>query len=788
MSGPKSSSRQPSRLSRLMAGEPFLFCLLIAIEAVVFAILIVQNRIPAGWDGFQYFHLHYYFLNNIVTAGEIPLWMPHLTHGTVSVWWYAIQAGIAQNILILLGLAAGPLVKHCSFIALFNLEFFFDELILLTGVWLLGKRYFQKTFTVFFVSLTVIGTCIWPLQPWHNFHQYFAIPLVLYFVHAFFETGRWRYAFLAGNLTAVQALGNLWYMIPVTTLTITLYILFFAIIARPFENIRVDRRALFTFLGIGISLALVYLISTVNANGIQLYSYGRDESGKTTLNTFLNYGGSLDLRKWVEVLFGVSPFIDMTLFMGVLSVPLMLLSFFKIERKNAHLFLLVIVLLLFSTGGPVAVFFYYVWPAMKFFRHLALVSPLIKLFLCFLVGIGWEVLFNIEHNRIKNFVAMGSLVLAGVGLFVLNMNRSAEFGIGLINWILHKKEAVEAAVLPYFADQTDLDRLTVSASFMVMVAILLFLLCRWPRRSSVYFFMGLLVTVHAADIYTYKLVQFKKKTVALSPEGQVLTRFQAMPYQRARLPAFTPVAREKILDELRFDWLYASTCCFLFKDTIDSRFSTDYWLKPFDQFLRAYGGVSLEDRAQHPKGYKPYGFLLFPPYISAEKLGGLRAEKLALFSSAHSVLDREQLAGLLRDQRFAGDLLFVEDPVNGTEPWTPGRSLSLDERIAFHYHVVRYDANHLEISMNNPTGRNAWLLYSDVWDPSWQAAVNGRAVPVLKAALAYKAVMVGPGQQTVRFGFSSPKQTTLSLICAVMALCWFFGTIFLIMKIVIRRD
>jgi hypothetical protein len=626
------------------------------------------------------------------------------------------------------------------------------------------------------------------LQPWYNFHLYFAIPLILHFVHAFFETGRWRNVFLAGHLTAVQMFGNLSYFIPITTWVITLYIFFFVLVARPFRYIKLDRRSIWAALGIAVSLASIYALTTVNTHQIQLYSYGRDPSGKATLDSFLNYGGSFDLRKWLELLWGVSPFRDMTLFMGVLSVPLLVLSVLKIERRNAHLSLLIAVLILFSTAGPVAKFFYFIWPMMGFFRHLALVSPVIKLFLCFQVGLGWEVLLTMQRNGHKNFVVLGSFLMAAASLAFLNMNQSAQSASGLIDWVLHKQDAGNAgAVLPYFADHTDLDRLTISASILFLIAVLLILISRFRSRPGFYFLVGLLVAVHTADIYFYKFVQFRQKTVRLQPDVRSLADFQPMPYQRARIPADTKVSRDKILDQLDFEWIYWSTYCFLFKDTIDSGLRTDYWLKPFDEFLRAYGNVSLTDRAKHPKGFQPYGFLLFPPYASAEKLGGLKAEKLALFSSAYGVSDREWMAGLLRDPHFSGDLLFVEGSLPGVVPWTGEKPLDTSDRIPIKYDVVKYDANHLEIAVNNPTAQPAWLLYSDVWDPSWHATVNGQDVPVLKAVLAYKAVMVGPGRQTVCFYFSSPGQTVLSVICAVMALCWFFGTIFLIMNIIKRN-
>src|SRR5437899_865686 len=65
--------------------------------------LMADGRVMRGHDSFQCFSLQYYFLNNRVMAGEIPLWMPFMSHGTVSTWWYTIQASPLQNAMLFTG-------------------------------------------------------------------------------------------------------------------------------------------------------------------------------------------------------------------------------------------------------------------------------------------------------------------------------------------------------------------------------------------------------------------------------------------------------------------------------------------------------------------------------------------------------------------------------------------------------------------------------------------------------------------------------------------------------------
>jgi hypothetical protein len=56
------------------------------------------------------------------------------------------------------------------------------------------------------------------------------------------------------------------------------------------------------------------------------YSAGRSPDGSTTLNGFLSYGGETGIQQWLDVLLNVSPSLDMTLYAGILLLPLALVT------------------------------------------------------------------------------------------------------------------------------------------------------------------------------------------------------------------------------------------------------------------------------------------------------------------------------------------------------------------------------------------------------------------------------------------------------------------------------
>jgi len=372
-----------------------LFFLLIFIEIVFTFIFIKEAHFPSLSDGFQYFLLQYNFLNNAVVAGEIPQWLYTETGGSVSSLYYVLQASLLQNILCLFPF----FVKKMNFIVLFHLGFLLDKIILITGTWLLAKRIFQSTAAIFFMTMTITATAIWMTQPWFNFHLYYALPLILYLLHTFFETGHWKYFFLSQNLVFIQLLGNPPYFFPITTLVITLYfVIYFVMWPKRFkEEVLKIQLTWHHILWIFIFLLPFVALWTNLKFGIdKLTIPGRNPDGTITLENFLNYGKNLsiihegrDLIKWIGLFIEQPPDADSTVFLGFLALPFLIIALILSPRKEKfHLGIVIFFLLMISFGTIFSIIVYHFWPFMKFYRHLSLLSSLIKIFLCFLIGLG----------------------------------------------------------------------------------------------------------------------------------------------------------------------------------------------------------------------------------------------------------------------------------------------------------------------------------------------------------------------------------------------------------------
>ncbi len=84
----------------------------------------------------------------------------------------------------------------------------------------------------------------------------------------------------------------------------------------------------------------------------------------------------------------------MTLYGGILLLPLALVGLVTVDRRRLHFVVMAIVMLLFTLGTLISIAAFRVWPGMRFFRHIALVSPFVKVLLIFVAGIGFERLFG----------------------------------------------------------------------------------------------------------------------------------------------------------------------------------------------------------------------------------------------------------------------------------------------------------------------------------------------------------------------------------------------------------
>ena len=185
--------------------------------------------------------------------------------------------------------------------------------------------------------------------------------------------------------------------------------------------------------------------------------------------------------------------------------------------------------------------------------------------------------------------------------------------------------------------------------------------------------------------------------------------------------------------------------------------------------MRTYSGEPIRDIGRIPTAYRPHQSFSFPSdNTNAQKIAGVTKDKIQFFSKAHSVGDDRKISVIMASPNFSGNVLILSDA--NKENVAP---LQADERVQRDYQVMRYDRNEITISVAN-ANEGDWLYYADCWHPLWSARVNERSVPLYKANLAYKAIQLNQGKNTVSFRLNSPRLTLFMRVLSWNALVWVF--------------
>jgi hypothetical protein len=725
-----------------------------------------------------------------------------MNQGTVATLWHGIQASLLQSVLVHVPLLPG----NANLLTVYHVGMLVDELVLLTGTWLLARRFFG-TPTVMFITLSVVGTTVWLDQPYWNFRLHYAIPLIVELGHRFLDTGRWRWAFLTLNLLAVQMLGNLPYLIPVTSFVVAAYFAAYAaanlpVVLPQLAGIRWGWRAIVAVAGGVLSLWMAYLCFTVGTESLVSYNAYRNADGTNSLSVFLTYGKAV-FPSWIDMALNLSPWIDMTLYSGILVLPLLVLAIFVMDRRRIHLLIAGCALLLFTQRTFVSTTLFYVWPGMKYFRHIGMVSPLVRIFWCFAAGVGFEwVCESPSETRGRSQLLGAALAAALLGLIALGatwLSANHTAMMTLVNTISNPGFFRPAHTQLIAALS---QRLRISAQFAAVGALLVASgpiavavpSISWNLRTRQARIWALLLLVFV-DVYHFKFAYLFERSDVTPASALLADRPTPMPYpvrrdidlktaaitgSNSRLNAtlaFSPMFRARLQGRSSIGAQYWTNNLFLFADEAGSTFQVDSWLKPLDQLMRMYWRVPINDTSGFPPGVDLTSFVFPSSHPAIARIAGITEDKIRFFSRAHMVGSVDVLPSLMTDNRYGGNLLFLLPPSepDGARPsavnWNGQESLSDDESQPLAYHVDQFDANNVRVSIPN-AGSARWMYYADVWHPFWRATVNGRPVPVYRANMAYKAVPIEAGENVVRLTFGSPLLSALSALHALDAAFW----------------
>ena len=699
--------------------------------------------------------------------------MPYMTHGTVANWWYYLQGSPLQSLWML----SGGLLSSVNFLYIFYLGIFTDLLLLICGIWFLGNFLFQSTEAKIMATVTAVIACVWIDQPWFNLHFFYLIPLSLYFFLKFFDSHKVSDLLLAGNISILQLFGTSPYFASVMSLTIFLFLATYLLTHQEkakslWDYCLKNKWAVPAFcFSLLVPLACCLILLKNGTGEIVNYNLGRNLDGTVTLKGFLTYGRT-EWDHWQEIFTGFSPALDFNIYMGIL--PLTAILFF-LTHKPKKIVIPVLttaaILILFAEGTFVSKAFYYTWPGMSYYRHLALVLPMIKIFLCLLSGFAIDHLLNSRNISKKRFVFLSTLLSMGFGISLFLYHSPSVF----YAWLKSSQRG-----LPY--DQSIWNLSGISSHFLKIAIVYLitwivfYLFFVWSAKENlrkILVWVCLLFTF--TELCYYQLGHLSDRLIKLNPNQYQQLYFQPMPYLQNRTLGVKPTDRMNAFQEY-MDSLanisraaYWSAEAFLFQDTLASSYRTDHWLRPLESLMRAGHGFSSPDLSVRPPYMKKGRFIAPENNKSILLASGVSRDKLVLFDTAYLACTKEDASKLIRHPDYDGTQLILTDPhpsSEGIDCQTVEQILlkasserSSDEPASNHptMKVLSFSSNTLRLTVNNPPDGPAanWLYYADTWHPLWKAQVNGKAVKVFQANLAYKAIRLEPGSNSVEFRFGS---------------------------------
>ena len=551
---------------------------------------------------------------------------------------------------------------------------------------------------------------------------------------------------------------------------------------------------------------LAYHLLTIGTSELVTFNPGRHADGRIDLDGFLTYGGHINLDKWIDLALNVSPWLDFTVYAGILIAPLAIAGLLT-DRRRAHFVLITGLLLLFTMGSLVSVLAFYLWPGMRYFRHLGLVSPVVKVFLCFVAGAGFERLFMSGAPRpwiTRALAAAGAVLLLSAAWQAAALSRSPAAAKAYVDRLSDPTISRPSHVDdPVALTRRLRSSATVALAGALIVGLVPLLAGRARRvspRAHSTIVIGVLACV-AADVYRFKFDFLRARSDVVFSRVSRVTAPTEMPFAVRReaslshalttnarvqaAAAFNRALSAQLRGRDPKGTQYWSANAFLFVDEAGASSRADSWLKPLDQLMRIYAHEPL-DAATPPRGldFGRPGGLAFPlDHPAAAKLTGIGADKIRFFDRAWTVDTVQALGAIVSDPSYAGDRLFLLSegtPIDGATAWAADQSLGDDDSRPLVHEIEKFDANNLVVRVTNPGPSGVWMSYADVWHPSWLATVNGKDVPVHRANVAYKAVRLEPGENVVHFHFGSRWFSLLTLLFAINAAFWIGATAWIV--------
>ncbi len=736
--------------ARRLSVDPWLLSL-VAIAVLINLPALLGYILPMH-DTMFMFQTFYYFYNNLFVAGDIPRWLLFGLYGVQSDNSLIAILSPATYFVGAIGYVAG--IKDVLF--LFHLSLLVEELIFLFGIYLLAGCLFARKSTVFIVSLTALCGSFLMVQFLLNFHIYSMLPIMIYLLIKAFRTCSYRHIALSMLVFIISLFGNPPYFAPIPALA--MLVVFVALFISSFKDLRgflrpskTDIIATVFFFSTFIVVAALYYWFISNAmnhtHGIYI---GRDPvTLKTDLSTFLKYANDSAFEKFKGLVWPSKFFFDdLTLHVGFVTLLFALFGLVTARRAISLSFVAVMVVFgLLSLGGktPVAEFLYHHFPMMDYFRHIRDVVSNYKLFIPLLAGFGLERYLALVKNGgdERRWLALAGEALSAAAVLAGSIVYSAGHG---------------RAVLIYAAGAT-----------IVFLAALYLLRYRFGvLRHTVHFLIAcfLFQMLSYQALANATMYSFAKRVL---PIDKSVTSIHDYTYQdiRTELPY-----EKRVLDASAFLSVsrinYSFVYNFLLWDPCFPIKRIDFLNENVYEYFKLKQ-VELVDI--NPRNNTFGKRLLFPADRNFFNSIGCNSPKLKLFKNVVFSDSVKESGDMIREMPMVDRVIILNGVDEKERARWPSASPFTDNFARGKISVKGFSANRLSLEVEVGEKDGAWLYYADAFHPGWKAYVNGAGVPVAQANIAFKAIPLGPGNNSVELVFRDEPARTIGrvlILCGVI--------------------
>lgn len=690
-------------------------------------------------DSMAVFQIFYFFYNELFFHHQVAHWFPY---GTCGLLGYFLQLSLTPvSYLVML---IGWLLKIKNALLLFKLAMLGEQLVMLSGMYLLCRVLFSARSTRFIVCSAAVLSTIWFNQVYFNFRIYYMSGWVCYFMVLFLKEKKPRFFWLTGITGIIWALGNSPYFICLWFFVFTIMASVFLLKDKKiFRALFLPGRLDFLLFLLFLASSCGYLYFLKSASGFTAITTPLRDSvaGRNSLLTFLIYGGKAKPDMLLQSLIFGSPThlplgmgIDNSVYIGLLPLVFFISAIMLARSMEFLLFLVPAVALIWLSFGGIFACLAYYFPGLAYYRHIGLDLSLAKIFIIIAGGFGLDNFWGMSLRK-KTYHILALLLLFS---FIIDIHP----GI-LKQWLK-----------PLFQDMATADLLKIIPQILRQwlspfngiagenhlpgIDLSIFL-----RLGAYFFAIIAIITCFAfGKLFGRNTARAVKAALMISFLIDMFS-FRSLVFRETpRLPkSYYPYLGSVIVNELKFQ---------------EKRL-----LKPQD--ARQEQALKLITRPGHLANYSyAYNFVQFDPcrtefvtYLLSSEID----KKLKEANTGNTPGFAQQAGCDSPKLILADNLTFPHSEIKGT------------------VRVKEFSSNKILIDSEHETAGGAWLIYLDAFHPGWQATVNGKKALVAKANSAFKAVRLEKGRNLVRLFFNDGLSTIISNSIAVLGV--FTGLLFL---------